>query len=207
MARIKCYFLEPTNFYRKTVRRYSYRQSEEILCPNRQPWVHDAELLIADKFESLEQLSSGHTAEIDQLTFPTKCDHCDYLFAPEDERTVNNKIYYKRSDNGELVTMHDAPPGAMWYCPWYEGFYRSQDSDPKNVLVVKTPGGDWVIDSRASNCTRKDDNIHFCWIRTGDPRTGNITVHKNGNTCSAGAGSILQDSYHAMLQDGWLIDC
>lgn len=69
-------------------------------------------------------------------------------------------------------------------------------------LTVMTPGGRWVIDSRASNCGSPYDYNHRCWIRHGEPP--NITVDKNGATCSAGAGSIQCGSYHGFLQNGEL---
>jgi lambda family phage portal protein len=55
---------------------------------------------------------------------------------------------------------------------------------------VRTPGGTWDIDGRASNCTRPDDDTHRCWVRHGDPRTGVVHVDKDGDTCGAGSGSI-----------------
>lgn len=45
---------------------------------------------------------------------------------------------------------------------------------------------------------------HKCWVRHGDPRASNVTVDKNGDTCSAGAGSILAGDYHGFLQAGVL---
>jgi hypothetical protein len=41
---------------------------------------------------------------------------------------------------------------------------------------------------------------HKCWVRHGEPP--NHTVDKRGNTCGAGAGSILSGSYHGFLRDG-----
>jgi hypothetical protein len=72
-------------------------------------------------------------------------------------------------------------------------------------LIVRCPGGqDWMIDSRASNCTRKDDNKHFCWVRRGKPEDGTLHVDKNGDTCSAGAGSIQTANWHGFLHNGLL---
>lgn len=212
MARIKCYFIEPTEFFRKGTRRYSYQENVQVKCPAvAEEWsVHRASLILESQldFTGRETPSSGNASDPEHKEqYPTKCEKCDYIFVPEDEYMLDYSRLYKRTDDGRLTTLNDAEPGAMWYAPWYEGMFRCPESDPTHVLVVLTPGGHWVVDSRASNCTRKDDNTHFCWLRSGDPKTGNITVHKNGDTCTAGAGSILIDSYHAMLQDGYLIDC
>jgi len=107
---------------------------------------------------------------------------------------------------------HSAPPGAMYFAEWYH--YRSrQEGEPivygfdwdnqfTPPLMVVTPGVIWDIDSRASNCTRKNDKTHRCWCRHGE--APNITVDKFGDTCSAGAGSIQCGNYHGFLQNGFL---
>ena len=111
---------------------------------------------------------------------------------------------YKRTDTGEEMTWRDAPIGAMMYADWMDDCPEYLGPDGK-CLIVKTPGGEWYVDSRASNCTRKDDKIHRCWVRHGTPP--NITVDKNGNTCAAGAGSIMMGKYHGFLRNGELTDC
>ena len=40
------------------------------------------------------------------------------------------------------------------------------------------------------------------WIKNA-----NITVDKNGNTCSAGGGSIMGRTYHGFLRNGYLDEC
>jgi len=73
------------------------------------------------------------------------------------------------------------------------------------TLIVRCPDGhDWIIDSRASNCTKKDDNAHWCWVRHGKPEDGTLHVDKNGNTCAAGAGSIDTGKWHGFLHNGEL---
>lgn len=85
------------------------------------------------------------------------------------------------------------------------------DNCPGQHLIVRVPDGDnlsghaWNIDSRASNCTMKDDRTHRCWVRHGDPP--NIHVDKSGHTCAAGAGSILTDKWHGFLHHGQLVQC
>lgn len=112
---------------------------------------------------------------------------------------------YKRNDNGEEMFWDDAPVGAIIRATWLEGVHGMCGIDGKSY-VVKTPGGDWCIDNRASNCGLPDDNIHKCWCRHGE--APNFTVNKDGNTCSAGAGSIqFGDKYHGFLRNGMLTDC
>jgi hypothetical protein len=129
---------------------------------------------------------------------------------------------YRRSDTGEVAPFlnnppHPIPVGAMWWCTWLTrlGYKRSEEypdeaakpsryfPDAKGrILAVMTPGGTWIIDSRASNCTKPTDNKHRCWVRHGEPP--NVTVDKNGETCEAGAGSIIAGSYHGFLRSGEL---
>lgn len=69
-------------------------------------------------------------------------------------------------------------------------------------LKLMTPGGLWVIDSRASNCGLPWDYEHRCWVRRGEPP--DVSVTKDGPTCAAGAGSIQAGDYHGFLVAGYL---
>lgn len=114
---------------------------------------------------------------------------------------------YRRSDTGELLTLREAPAGAMWDATWYDD--RAEYTGADGItLVVRTPGGEWMVDSRASNCTLPNDDVHKCWVRHGDPRKPEtLHVDKNGLTCAAGAGSIQCGSYHGFLHNGELNPC
>ncbi len=119
---------------------------------------------------------------------------------------------WKRLDTGEIKRhTHNFGPGAMWFATWYalekkgpngETLYGYDwDNQTTPPLIVTTPsGGDWNIDSRASNCTMPNDRLHRCWVRHGDPP--NVTVDKAGHTCGAGAGSIISRDYHGFLRNG-----
>lgn len=113
---------------------------------------------------------------------------------------------YRRVGTDEVMTIKDAPPGAMFRAPWYT-WITSQDAGAP--LCVKLPNGwQWCIDEQAANCTMKDDarqQRHHCWIRHGQPP--DVTVDKQGSpTCAAGAGSIVAEDYHGFLRNGWLED-
>lgn len=134
---------------------------------------------------------------------------------------------YRRADTGEEwpwlnPAPKSMPVGGMYWCSWLDewGFKRKMEMaerDPEikkqphryhpdangRCLAVITPGGYWIIDSRASNCTMPNDNDHRCWVRHGE--APNITVDKNGLTCAAGAGSIQCGSWHGYLRDGELV--
>jgi hypothetical protein len=64
--------------------------------------------------------------------------------------------------------------------------------------------GSWDIDSRASNCTMKEDCTHRCWVRHGEP-SATLHVDKNGETCKAGTGSIVFGKYHGFIDYGELV--
>ncbi len=80
-------------------------------------------------------------------------------------------------------------------------------ADGRSLVVILPGKRPWCIDSRANNCTKKDDKVHRCWVRHGNPEDGTLHVDKNGNTCSAGAGSIAVPGYHGFLHHGFLTDC
>lgn len=110
---------------------------------------------------------------------------------------------YERADTGEEVT-GSLPVGAMYYVSAESQPYYRPGPDGRTLFVV-TPGGTWSPDSRASNCGRPDDEGHYCWVRHGVPPA--ITVDKVGDTCVAGAGSILIGKYHGFLTNGKLTNC
>lgn len=116
---------------------------------------------------------------------------------------------YRRTDTGQLTTLHDAPVGAMWYADWYGAERRGPDG---HYLVVRVPTNhDWCVDSRCSNCTLPNDDVHRCWVRHGVPPV--ITVDKAGLTCKAGAGSLGVHGgpnggyrWHGFLRNGYLVE-
>lgn len=80
-----------------------------------------------------------------------------------------------------------------------------ENCDGEHLVAVLPNGHHWHPDQRASNCTLPEDKTHRCWVRHGDPRKGEaVHVDKNGNTCQAGAGSILSGNYHGFLHHGEL---
>ena len=121
----------------------------------------------------------------------------------ETESGVSRPLYV-RADNGRELTLNMAPVGAMWDADWYHDvdFLTGPDG---HSYIVKTPGGEWCIDGKATNCGLPEDNVHKCWVRHGE--APDFTVDKNGHTCSAGAGSIQIGNYHGFLIDGYLVEC
>lgn len=139
----------------------------------------------------------------DDPRWPVAC-ACGYVFTEDDVRQVFTDRIYLGPDGAEH-SIRAPSPGAMWFAEWLEdlegggAWWKGPDG---RILICQTPGGQWMIDSRASNCTMPTDNEHRCWVRHGTPPE--LTVDKNGKTCAAGAGSILCGSYHGFLQNGYL---
>lgn len=162
------------------------------------------ELLVSETFKCLD----GHETNIDlgRMTAAEwdagddwkkarKC-HCGL---PSKLDTRSGSRIYRRADTGEEIGgRKNLPPGACFEAGWRKG------PDGRPLTVVCPDGHHWHIDSRASNCTVKNDDVHFCWVRHGKPEDGTLHVDKNGNTCAAGAGSIDTGKWHGFLHHGEL---
>jgi hypothetical protein len=118
---------------------------------------------------------------------------------------------WKRTDTGEEIVNLRDHPGAAYYDPKGAWDRRSRTHrfgpDGKALVIVCPDGWFWYVDSRCSNCTKPDDNSHRCWIRTGSVEDGTLSVHKSGDTCSAGAGSIDTGTYHGFVRDSKFEKC
>jgi hypothetical protein len=137
--------------------------------------------------------------------FPTE--EAEKIFAENRCTSSGGLIPLYKDADGNVFTWHEAKPGAMCDGTWLHDHPQYVGNDGI-ALMVKLPNNHtWMVDSRANNCTMKEDTVHKCWVRHGDPRTGKVHVDKNGNTCGAGAGSILSGSYHGFLHDGFLVSC
>ena len=188
------------------LRRFTFGEG----CPLNNGFGHDAMIQIEDSdVVYSEDGKYSRSIDVDKFgrkgEFPETC-ACGYEFKEEDKWQVHTKPQYIREDkaNEEKYHLWQPPVGAMWDAYWLHDMPSYCGADGK-ALHVMTPCGEWNIDSRASNCTRPEDSVHKCWVRHGVPP--NITVDKNGDTCSAGAGSIQIKEYHGFLRNGELTDC
>lgn len=211
-ARVQCFFLAevvPARF-RVSLRVYGGA------CAKRGGKIHEAADLLLGDMDS-EPASPAD----DDPRWPSKCRHCGEAF--EGWRVQSAEHLYTRSDTKAILTIREAPDGAMWWAPWYADHddYRGPDG---RCLVVRTPGGrDWIVDSVASNCDLpcgvckvarnkhgKSDHQyvpvrpHKCWVRSGEPPKVTAGKGKPGESCTAGAGSILTELWHGHLRNGVL---
>lgn len=212
---VKVFFLEPTDRERMWLRRFSYPRTcpkKTYGCDARVPFG-EADVRYgrdADGRRFMESRNDRKPSNDDPL-WPKTCEVCGTPFEEKDEHQLLTRQIYVRIDTGEKMTLEEAPPGACWDAWWMtdrrdgkrgSGYHVGPDG---RCLTVRCPDGhDWMVDSRCSNCTRPEDNDHFCWVRHGKPEDGTLHVDKNGDTCSAGAGSIQTSNWHGFLHNGVL---
>lgn len=196
---VKCFFVEPTERAKRSLRRYSASAVDK--CPGAHGYHNAHEPLDilerpfdkeADCWHQLPDPGIRH----DDQRWPAKCEGCEYRFVPEDSWQVFDEQIYVDKATGREYSIRDPIPGMMW-----DAFWGPQDwsgPDGRSLVIVCPDGHQWMVDGRASNCTMPDDNVHRCWTRQGDPPL--IQVGKGfGKTCAAGGGSILTPGYHGFL--------
>lgn len=219
-----CFLLEATDMVQVYLRRYASRCSADA-----SPYsYHNAMFSLGQQPRTPEMtlLRDNHgPVALDDPRWPTHCEACAHEFKSDDAKQYFHRDLYRRVDNGQLITLRDAPVGAMYYVDQFNDYYANMRGPDGRTLVVKTPGGEWCIDARASNCDSPckhcgvpykdhpqagcgaylDKNPeHRCWVRHG--QAPHVHVDKNGNTCGAGAGSFVDASqrWHGFLHNGVL---
>ena len=197
--RIRCFWLEPSQLAELSLRRFRY--SEGYLKnedgkpdyskkdPNyykcKDGWGCDASVVIGQIPYTRDQGLIDHDRT--DPKWPTACTKCGRTFETDDQWQRNEHQLFTRSDNNELVTIRNAPPGAMWDAHWYKDFQGYKKRPDGLMLCLKTPGGDWVIDGPSSNGNG--------WERSGKPP--DVTANP----------SIICGKYHGWLRNGWLEEC
>lgn len=186
--RIECFFLRPSPYAEVNLRRYTPFSMGK--CPLAQGG-HDASTSVGTVDFPLDNDLDG----CQQTTFPEndplwpKTCACGYEFQPGDHFQEMALRLYWRGDHVALrTTIASAPPGAMWFADWYD--FKGPDG---HCLVVKTPGGDWVVDGPAY---ANGEPVGNGWTRTGEvPKvTASPSIHFVGK-------------YHGFLRAGFLEEC
>lgn len=115
---VKCFFLEETRMRRRWLRRFTLRDKTDA-CP-KLGGGHDASVFIEDILlpDGDNGQAIGDNWPHDDPRWPKACS-CGYELAGSDEWMLFEFWLLRRSDNGELTTIKDAPPGALWYADWY----------------------------------------------------------------------------------------
>jgi hypothetical protein len=217
MAPVKCFLVTPLEKCAIYSRRYTSPNTPGLTKWDCSTGHHDAQVYVKTVEDPIDEerdryrYSGDWRRYKDDPRWPTKCDKCDYSFSDSDERQeftdplyhdLQGKVYTLRGRQPEFCPpgILPATPGMMWDAWWYS----RKGPDGLSLVVICPGGSEWMIDSRASNCTMKDDEVHRCWVRHGTPPE--LTVDKNGNTCAAGAGSIQTSNWHGFLRGGCLVE-
>lgn len=222
--RVKCFLLEELDLERVEV---EIREGGE--CPKRKGGGHFAVARLAEgKVDEHRNLIDFDKREL----WPAAC-ACGFAFTEKAYRSGSYPRVYRRVDTGALMTTDEAPAGAIWRSTWYEENYPEYRGPDGRTYIAKCPGGSqWVIDSRANNCTSpckhcgqpyfahhrrkehpkacekyEDARPHKCWVRAGVAPLLSVTKGKPGESCKAGAGSILTSNYHGHLRNGEFVSC
>ena len=194
--RIKCFYVEATTLSRRWLRRLSWMASKED--PNH---YHDARIYHSDVEETdaivtLWNSRNDVPAEWKDCAWPIECE-CGYVFTENDPYQVFKRQLYKRIDNGELMTLEDAPVGAMWNSQWPEGWKGYTAGEDGIILTVKTPGGEWVVDGPESG------KQVVGWRREGVAASVEPTVTVMSSIV-IGVITGSQNQYHGWLRNGYL---
>jgi hypothetical protein len=194
-SKIKCLWLEPTEFMQLSLRRYRGMKGGESECQASGVNYHNALVVVESMLPKDPEhpngcgLSEHPDYPRTDPRWPKTC-ACGYEFKDDDHWQINLHILYGNPEMNGLITIGDAPIGAMWDAWWYNDHYKGQDG---KCIVVRTPGGDWIVDGTARDGGR--------WTRTGTPP--NITVKP-----SIGIGGEKGKwAYHGFLTDGHLVEC
>jgi hypothetical protein len=200
---VKCFLVEDSGFHRIHLRRFVNRDQGKCSGPDGYHHAMSEEVARAPHHIGKERRLDGSLEAFPKgdVRWPRHCP-CGYEFQDGDEWQVFTISIWKDAA-GKEYTLRDNVPGMMWDAHWNHDYKPWCGPDGKSLHVVCPDGHSWCIDSRASNCTMKDDDIHKCWVRHGEPP--NLTVDKNGHTCAAGAGSIQTPNWHGFLRNGELV--
>lgn len=190
--------------------------------------IHNAMKLIGDELVPQNDSKLGGSVEDHgDGDWPTSCEVCgapvpaiapSTFSWPKPDGVELHRQVFRKTMHGTLDGSWRGMPqvGDMYFADWYGCAEREgrcvhgwTNCDGRH-LIVQLPGSEhhwWDVDGRASNCTMKDDTVHRCWVRHGDPVNGIVHVDKAGLTCLAGAGSIQSREYHGFLHNGDLHPC
>lgn len=197
-------------------------------CPNSyghgQPGIHDAMIRVAESITGKRDDEVGGSREdYDRSCWPTVCTHCGAV-APDvppassfpdrqrDGWVLEHQLFRQALYGTPDKTWFGLPDvGDVLYEDWYgcaderggRCVYGWTNCAGRHLIAIVPTGHWWDTNARASNCTKREDTTHRCWIRHGDPAKGEtVHVDKNGNTCGAGAGSLAIKGWHGFLHNG-----
>ena len=205
----------PTRYLREIGTVHRLRRYWEDSHPCKGWSYHNAFEELGRTYTLDDHTTYGSEKDYSPSAFPTQCHHCGHVWS---ESSSSLQVFRKRlfvASNGAEVAQDEMVPGDLFYlrehAPAPGAHYRFchggwTNCNGMHLHCVLPDGTPWDIDSRCSNCTMRDDTLHRCWVRHGDPEHGEtVHVDKSGLTCAAGGGSIVVPGFHGFLHHGKLL--
>jgi hypothetical protein len=191
VASIRCRFLQPTGQARRSLQRFAWTTAS-TQCDQSGLSYHNA-MAPLDVVAHDPKDPSGDLWDHADPRWPTTCP-CGYVFQDTDAWQLFIERLHDDGQGG-IWTLRDAPVGSMWWADWMADIPGSPEHAKRGGgphLILKTPAGEWDIDSPSSNAGGQG------WTRTGTPPV--ITARP-----SIGMGDPM--TFHAFLTDGVLVEC
>lgn len=206
--------MEPAGYDRVALRRYSAIPQDDLSTP---AWTcgagyHSAVVWTGDEVPTVLDADGVRrvrpTVPADDPRWPAVCSGCAYVFSDDDEPQVWLEMVFRLPSTGELRVLHTnmfppdirpAEAGAMWDAVWMPEQWTGADGISLMVRCPRNdgagPGSDWPVDMPSTNSGGR-------WVRSGDPRTGLVTVSPSISIGTPGEPG----AYHGWLRDGVLSD-
>lgn len=188
---IQCFWLTPTEEVSVRLRRFVSHNGVGVVCSTSPHGYHDVEVIIEQAHKDAYGEVYGDRWDHNDPRWPQSCS-CGYVFKENDQWQLRPCKLYQRADTGALVTMDEAPAGAMMNADWYQGWKNYKTGTDGVTLMVKIPPGDWWCVDGPSYI---NGQAGPGWTRTGVLLK--VTAHP----------SILTSRYHGWLTDGVLKAC
>lgn len=198
--KIRCFLLEPTASVRVSLRRFTFVGDKR--CRLSPVGGHETGLFVTVPVApaadwpgaSGDPFAIGAPIAKDDPRWPEECSYCREPFQVDDPYQVHVEGLWAGSPNGELVTLRNAPAGALWNAEWFPE--RGPDG---RSLCLQLPGGSaWHIDGPSARQLADVTAPRFApgrpaaWQRWG--AVPKITV----------TPSVLTPGFHGVVKDGYL---
>lgn len=200
-----CYWIEPTEENQRWLRRYSQPPSGSAYTCSAGWHTAKVAIDIVTKVEADRATwVSGDLAPHHDPRWPTVCETgCGYGFVEDDAWQLFIRTLYRRGDTEALVTLEDAPPGALWNADWLPADYQGPDGIH---LAAKCPNGlSWYVDGPALRPAPGGTTVEGGrWTRSGVPPavtvSPSIAIGYERN--EAGEWVEAPNHYHGDIVDG-----
>lgn len=155
---VECFWLEPTVLQRVYLKKWGFTTCPAgyTRCFSKSP------LCIVEAAD--EPIGSWPK---DDIRWPQHCSQCGAPFGESAGTQLTHELLYRWAETDILLTISEAPPGAMWDAWWLQKHYGP---GPDGIhLVVRLPGYvDWQVDRPPNEEERKGGKTgDRIWTRTG----------------------------------------